>query len=838
MLALNSAISSSIDTIKDHGKNLSKVIAISNQAYHLIQQNNTVELPIKLNQIYEITAHAVGFKTLASLQAHVSQNKAVLSAQLDVDAVVSTLTSLVDMEVEKSIFIAKHIVEYITKSGLMVVPNHDTPKYMSELWLYLPLLRYVHVSDFHPILRDVVKNSFTFEFANAELSDLTTSMNFPLSGWIDLCVMNNMLPGMQSHIHAQLDTANIYYSDIFGGSPRLSCHADSENFLAQPSALGTDYFRVIRTYNDNIFIPTPDQLSKGITIKDIKLNHPLLLKFAIGSRTKNLFLDYSKITVQRDMLYDLYGFKPKMDAVIQSIANVRIFEASEYFLKTATTHLKALNSVLHHDNRESKLQVRPEVVNELSWRVHIVDYAEQVIELAKSFVRDMVVNQDEVLDLEKIYFNDFGLLMFAFDSDVEVQLPKKWFHQTFTPYNFSIFFNVFANFLITQSDLTTKVHNKHLTTMSYAVFQVAKELMSFPIFQTLNGLFNLDTLQDAIYLSINRLDMIDNRISHYKFEGELTTGTNKHSKSIYLITVDGLRYETLFLGLVHQYRTKKLDLSGVIRRVMLGEIESVFTLSETESYLPKVGNFFGLPYNLDSRKATYQDHIQLMEKYHQDSLGRYDLSKVVIWLVELMQAEGYVASKKIIDAIHSQDINQLMGSMSSVELITLLGSTINKQTKSAWNDQTLCLISALTPILVYLRDIGEIQLSPQTYMEYLELSKIEALVFDHNGQFGPKFDAKIETLKTYIINLPSYNPDLRGNQPKSALEQHGFNCLVMSQIFSELASGLQSKASNPRFKTLLEFALELSKKPFLHIDDQSRMNMFKKLNVMIEKLKF
>lgn len=839
MLVLNSAVSSSIATIKDHGKNISKVIAISNNAYHLIKQSDAIELPIKLNQIYEITAQAVGFKTFASIHAHVNQKQAVVCAQLDVNTVAVTLVSLTGAAPEKAEFIAKHIVEYIIKSGLMSVPNDETPDYMGELWLYLTLLRYLNVTPYHPILRDVVKGSFTFEFANPELTDLSTTMNFPLSGWIDLCVLNNMLPSMQTHIHTQVETASIYYGDIFGGSPRLSSHADSENFLAQSSALGTGYFRIIRTFNDNAFAPTPDQLSQGITIKDIKLNHPLLLKYVIGSRAKNLFLNYSQITAQRDMLYDLYGFKPKMDAVINRIADVRIFEASEYFLKTATTHLKALNGVLHHDNTESKLQVRPEGVSELSWRVHIVDYAEQVVELAKSFVRDAVVNQDEVLDLEKIYFNDFGLLMFAFDSDVEVQLPTKLFNQTFTPYNFSIFFNVFANFLIAQSELTAKSNKKHLTTMSYAVFQVAKESMQFPIFQTLNQLFNMDVLQDAVHLSINRLDLIENRVSHYKFKGELTTGTETKPESISMITVDGLRHETLFLGLMHKYLADRVTLADIVRRVQSADIEVNFALSETESYFPRIGNFFGLPYGVDPKSATYNDHIQLLGK-HQDSLANFDLSELLIWLVGLMQEEGYVGSKNIINGIHLQNLHELMASMLSSELIDLLSNQLPKEQGAAWTGRTVGFISVLIPVLVYLRDLGELELSPETYMEYLDLSKIENLVFEHNGRFGSEFEKVCEPLKAYVTALPSYNPEKRGHQATQTVEQHGFICMFISKTFGDLAFGssVLKPGLNSQFKTLLEFALELSKAPFFHIDGESRMAMFKKLGVMIEKLKF
>lgn len=837
MLVLNSAVSASIAQIKDHGKNISKVIAISNNAYHLVQQSDASELSIKLNQIYEITAHAVGFKTFASLQSHVNQDKAVVCAHLDVQTVAATLVALTDAVPDQAEFIAKHIAEYILNSGLMTLPDANTPDHAIELRLYQPILCYLNVKPFHPILRNVVKDSFTFEFGNPLLEDLSTEMNFPLSGWIDLCVLNNMLPNMQSHVHAEMNTASIYYSDIFGGSPRLSNHADSENFLAQPSALGTDYFRIVRTYNQFPFIPAPEQMKQGFSPKDIKLEGPLLLKYVIGSRAKNLFLDYAQITVQRDMLYDLYNFKQTMDKVIQNIGDARIFEASEYFLKTATTHLKALNGVIHCDNRESKLQARPEGVNELSWRVHIVDYAEQIIELAKSFVRDMVTNQDEVLDLEKIYFNDFGLLMFAFDSDVEVQLPKKAYNQTFTPYNFSIYFNVFANFLIIQSDLTKKAENKHLTTMSYAVFQVAKELMHFPIFETLNKLFDLETLQDAIHLSINRMDMINNRVHHFKYEGVLTTGSKKKSQSVSLISTNGLRRETLFLGLLRQYQADNLDLSGVIRRVVYGEMETDFTLTETSIYLPMAENFFGLPSGMDAKKATHQDHIQLMEKYQQDSLGRYDLSELVIWLVELMQAEGYEASKKIIQGKHYQNLYEVMPTMLSSELISLVAHGIQKNKSDAWYDRTIGLISALTPVLTYLRDLGEIKLSPETYIEHLELSKMEALVFDHNGQFGPEFDGIIEPLKAYIASLPKYNPELRGNQPKTTLEQHGFISMLISRAIGEAIHQYQEGFNNPELEVLLEFALELSAKPFLHIDDQSRLNMFKKLDVMIEKLK-
>src|SRR5690606_13410552 len=120
--------------------------------------------------------------------------------------------------------------------------------------------------------------------------------------------------------------------------------------------------------------------------------------------------------------------------------------ATEYYLSTCRHHLKDLNPVLHFNKLEAFLSVRDPSVNELCWRRQVCDYAENMINAAKFLFEDYIVTKQE-LDLKKVFFNDFGFLVFYLKEDITFSIYSLGYSITLSPYNFSIFFNFLASIL-------------------------------------------------------------------------------------------------------------------------------------------------------------------------------------------------------------------------------------------------------------------------------------------------------------------------------------------------------------------------------------------------------
>lgn len=105
-----------------------------------------------------------------------------------------------------------------------------------------------------------------------------------------------------------------------------------------------------------------------------------------------------------------------------------------------------------------------------------------------------------------------------------------------------------------------------------------------------------------------------------------------------------------------------------------------------------------------------------------------------------------------------------------------------------WKGRAISFVAAITRPLVYLRDKGYINLSPETYLSYFELHVLEELVFEHGGKYGEKFDVIAAPLKNYLITLPGYQntPEKRKKQETKTLEQHGFIVMQLTRIFNDL----------------------------------------------------
>ena len=131
-----------------------------------------------------------------------------------------------------------------------------------------------------------------------------------------------------------------------------------------------------------------------------------------------------------------------------------------------------------------------------------------------------------------------------------------------------------------------------------------------------------------------------------------------------------------------------------------------------------------------------------------------------------------------------------MSNTSAGMLIELLNSLLDDSGGSGdiWKSRAVAFIAALTQTLVYLRDIGHLQLSPATYIEYMELSSLEELVFEHENKYGEAFEKVSLGLKSFITSIPGYNtsPKARKKQDQTTMQQHGYITMQLTRAIGDL----------------------------------------------------
>ena len=130
----------------------------------------------------------------------------------------------------------------------------------------------------------------------------------------------------------------------------------------------------------------------------------------------------------------------------------------------------------------------------------------------------------------------------------------------------------------------------------------------------------------------------------------------------------------------------------------------------------------------------------------------------------------------------------LMSNTSSGMLIELIVSLMDDSGGGGdmWKGRAISFVAALTRPLIYLRDQGYLNLSPEKYLEYFELNVIEELVWEHNGRYGDMFDVIVAPLRSYLVTLPGYQKGKIKQQDQKTLEQHGFIVMQLTRIFNDL----------------------------------------------------
>jgi intracellular multiplication protein IcmO len=112
-----------------------------------------------------------------------------------------------------------------------------------------------------------------------------------------------------------------------------------------------------------------------------------------------------------------------------------------------------------------------------------------------------------------------------------------------------------------------------------------------------------------------------------------------------------------------------------------------------------------------------------------------------------------------------------------------------------WKGRAISFVEALMKILVFCRDKKLILLDANTIRNYFSLEKLEIMVIDKKLPRENQSDASLEEvpklllepLTNYVINLPGYNKERKGEQVSQVLEQHGYITMQLTRTFSSLA---------------------------------------------------
>lgn len=112
-----------------------------------------------------------------------------------------------------------------------------------------------------------------------------------------------------------------------------------------------------------------------------------------------------------------------------------------------------------------------------------------------------------------------------------------------------------------------------------------------------------------------------------------------------------------------------------------------------------------------------------------------------------------------------------------------------------WKGRAISFVAGLTRALCFLRDRGYLLLDANKFIEYFELPVVEKMVWDRviteNGQEvkieDPLFNKVLEPLKAFILTLPGYKREAKGNQEQKTVEQHGFITMQLTRLFGDMS---------------------------------------------------
>lgn len=112
-----------------------------------------------------------------------------------------------------------------------------------------------------------------------------------------------------------------------------------------------------------------------------------------------------------------------------------------------------------------------------------------------------------------------------------------------------------------------------------------------------------------------------------------------------------------------------------------------------------------------------------------------------------------------------------------------------------WTGRAMNFVESLMKVLTAMRDAGHILLDANMIRDYFILEKLEQIVIDKRFPISDTYSVPLEgyppqilePLTAYILNLPGYNRQKKGNQGSEVREQHGFITMQLTRVFGSLA---------------------------------------------------
>lgn len=157
---------------------------------------------------------------------------------------------------------------------------------------------------------------------------------------------------------------------------------------------------------------------------------------------------------------------------------------------------------------------------------------------------------------------------------------------------------------------------------------------------------------------------------------------------------------------------------------------------------------------------------------------------------DLLTISFAVGSRDFLQAQVDKPTNtfNIMSSNSAGMLIELLSGLLDGDGggDDMWKGRAIAFIAAITRPLVYLRDKQELELSPQKYMDFMELSELERFVYGEQYNKYPNFEEVLQPLRGYLTTLPGYNINKKYNQEQQTNEQFGYITMQLTRAINDL----------------------------------------------------
>lgn len=682
MLVINSAVVPTIADLKTHGKNLLKTLEIAHYAFIVSDKDNhghgIPHFAFKSSHVQEMMAIVLGFKTYAALQNMIKEYGIDFSSSAHRDMKESSeaaikralslrITNLAGTDnLLYGNFLGKYFIDYMLQSKIIQNNSIFTlePVHRIDLTNYLPLLKYLRVQPFSTVMRKVVEDSYTFNLMNAPLDhkELSTADHFPLSGWIQVAVLNNLIEeSVDGHL-AGFELIKLPVQMFFLGTPRISQKTEIFNFLESTSVIGTEYY--VLSEEKKIWTITPQKEKEDTKVGEYELI------FELMSRLKAIINNQSPVVATDAKSYNPYLMRGGnyqisawMNELTAHVVKARIYEATEYFLTTSREHLSDLNPVLHLEKTEALLSTRHATVNELVWRRQVCDYAENMVNAAKYFFSQCAVGLDE-LDLKKMYFNDDGFLMFDYDHELEFYMYSLGRRVKLSPLDFSIFFNVFANVIYAKSEQITKLESKHMLSMSYLMFLLLEKIIAnIPSLRFMQEIFMHDEYSEIFNVLLRRFNLVESKVEYGYIEYTEILDDTKKTGVIYTTYPQSLGEEYTLLSLLYKNHRKELSALSLIENVKgysIGDDLKIGSPDKTKTY-----EAMCRPIEINTEKMNSAIEIRIDEQveilrdtaaYGEDGeiMSFFDLMS---WLTELFHKTPFAKTKAELDKLKEDNCN-------------------------------------------------------------------------------------------------------------------------------------------------------------------------------------